>query len=356
NDQPQSETDTLTLIFLGVDHAADVADITARLQSSNITFCGAVFPGLLDNGEVKTSGALVTCLRMSAAPTVISLNTDAGVDAVTLPDLGPNHQGTGLVLFDARARDAGHVLRGIFNEYANESNYVGEGASNPLALDAPCLFCNEGAFAGAAVVAFVDEPSAIGIGHGFARFRGPYIATRTEGNDIVELNWEPAGALYRELLHEVAPDANTEDALLMAAKRHPFGLTRQDNEDIVRDPIEVPSDRVRCQGHIPENSIVHIMRAVDDELVDASKNIFDGLDLTDVNGGRCVVFHCRSRLSVLADRFTEEVDAVTRKAAEVVGSHGDVLAVLVHGEVGSTGDTLPQMHNKTVAVGLLRDV
>ncbi|MEM7250171.1 MAG: FIST C-terminal domain-containing protein [Pseudomonadota bacterium] len=336
----------VTAVFVGANHAEDVVALQIALRNAGIPFFGCVFPGLVVGGEVKTDGVLVQTLTMPHPPRVVSLEAEDAIDLPLLPD----GVATGLILYQANSATAGGLLEQMYHAYSDALNLIGGAGSNPLGGGAPALFDNDGTYNNAAIVGLLSNHCDIRIKHGFERERGPFIATRTTPNVIEELNWEPAQSVYTQALRDCGIEGLDPEHLIERAKQFPFGISCDGAEDVVRTPIELGDGVIRCQGNVPEHSVVHVLYATPERLIDASQGLFSGVK--PASADRCFVFLCRSRETVLGERFHEELSIVSAGANRAVGN-GQVAGVLAQGEIGSPGSTFPQLRNKTIVVGLL---
>jgi hypothetical protein len=90
---------------------------------------------------------------------------------------------------------------------------------------------------------------------------------------IDELDWEPALETYKALVNT---DCGTlpESEFMQVATQHPFGIYREDREDVVRDPFGVTDEEALvCLSKIPQNSLLYVLKGDAEALNDAAREV-----------------------------------------------------------------------------------
>jgi len=326
--------------------------ILKLLSDANLRFFGGVFPALIEGSTVRENGALVQVHKLAAEPVVAQIDGNEPEWAAPLPDIsGLPQKPTCLVLADFSCVAVTSLLEELFNVHGNRVNYFGAGAGNGTRSPRPILFTNRGRLTGAALVAYVVSNADVHLRHGWSRNSGPVIATKTDGNVVKELNWEPAMSVYRGLVGDQIANSLGRREDVPEAKRHPFGIAREDLEDVVRDPMMAINDgELVVLSGVPENSVMHIMKADNDKLVESARELGNVFSQGGENS-HCLLFDCYSRAKLLADAFPNELKAfVTALQEKMPGC--SVEGALALGEIASDGNRLPDFHNKTIAAGL----
>lgn len=340
------------MICLARSEETKLDQIITQLSAANIRFFGGVFPALIDGDRIRETGAVVKPLALAADPAIVQIDgDDIALSAPTLAIAGAATRPTCLVLADFACVAVTSLLEDLFDKHGSNVNYFGAGAGNGTRVPSPVLFSNAGRFTGAAIVAFVTTGSEVRLRHGWSRNSEHVIATRTQGNVLQELNWEPAMKVYREIVGDQVADSLTRQEDVPEAKRYPFGIAREDLEDVVRDPIAATdADELVVLSGIPEHSVMHVLKADNDKLIESAGRL--GADFpADAKGDTCLVFDCFSRARLLADDFSREISAfVSALHANKPDCH--VEGALALGEISSNGNRFPDFHNKTIAAGL----
>lgn len=344
------------LIFLADAHAGQLDELIEAWNAASLPFFGAVFPGLIRGREHLATGAVANVISTHAPPLIADLSGDGIAWAAEPPAATslPTGHATAIALVDCLAGDISGALFDLFDRYGNTVGYFGAGAGNGNLSAAPCLFTPEGAIRGAALVCIADLASTVCVRHGWRHAAGPFVATRASKTLVEELNWEPAAEVYERHLAELGVGPLTDDDFYQVAKGHPFGIDKEGQEVIVRDPIRrTPSGGLVFVSDVPENSVMHMLRSNAPELIEAAASAA-GACRERVGGSPdlCLIADCYSRALFLGDHFADELDAVYHRlcdrCVECVPE-----GVLALGEIASDGEQMPELFNKTFVVGLL---
>jgi hypothetical protein len=181
---------------------------------------------------------------------------------------------------------------------------------------------------------------------------GPLVVTKAEGNVIKQLNWQEALKVYGETIAADCGQIIRTDNFFDIAKGYPFGMIREQDEDVVRDPIACNDQgELICVGEVPSNSVLYILKGDKDLLLQASAQAhYDSLSAVGVNHleeGLSLVMDCISRNLYLEDRFVEELASLRLKGNAAIGA-------LTLGEIASYGLGALEFFNKTIVIGQVR--
>ena len=174
--------------------------------------------------------------------------------------------------------------------------------------------------------------------------------TRSQGNTLLELDNQPALALYKRYLGERAASLPATGLL------YPLELTKDANEKagLVRTILAVDEARqsLTFAGDMPEGWYARLMKASSDQLVGGAANAgSDAVLKTNAAGpSLAILVSCVGRRLVLGQRIEEELEAVIRtlpEQAEVVGfySYGEACP--------SVGSPTSELHNQTMTITLI---
>jgi hypothetical protein len=342
-------------IFLGEKNRPDVARIISGLNREGIDFIGGIFPGIIHGDKRYEEGAVMMTMPVLKKPFLIKgLDTEA----IELPDFGAlltediSTQYTAMILVDGLTSNIALFLAEMFNQLGNSVHYFGGGGGSLSLQQEPCLFCPEGFFQDAAIVSFVKLESNLGVRHGWEEIKGPMVATRTEKNIIFELNWENAFDVYRETVEADSGKKLTAENFFDIAKGYPFGIMKEGEEHIVRDPIAVnEKGELICVGEVPENAALSIMKGNRDSLIRAAAQAVDDCVGDEKRGLRLsLIADCISRVIFLEDDFSKELEAVNNRI-QSVHEKQTPLGMLTLGEISSYGEGFLEFFNKTIVVG-----
>ena len=342
-------------IFLGEKNRLDVARLISGLNREGIDFIGGIFPGIIHGDKRYEEGAVLMTMPVLKKPFLIrGLNAET----IELPDFGEliaedlSLQYTAMILVDGLTSNIALFLAEMFNQLGNSVHYFGGGGGSLSLQQEPCLFCPEGFFQDAAIVSFVKLESNLGVRHGWEEIMGPVVATRTRKNMIVELNWENAFDVYRKTVEADSGKKLTTENFFDLAKGYPFGIIKEGQEHIVRDPIAVnEKGELICVGEVPENTALCILKGNKNSLIRAAGQAAD--DCLGSQKGRIrlsLIADCISRVIFLEDNFSEELEAVNKRI-QSADKNQSPLGVLTLGEIASYGEGFLEFFNKTIVVG-----
>jgi len=198
------------------------------------------------------------------------------------------------------------------------------------------------------VVAVGLYGDSIGVSHGsrggWDAFGPERVVTKSVGNVLHALDDEPALALYKTYLGERA------EGLPATALLFPLALRAASSaQTVVRTVLSVDeaSQTMTFAGDIPEDSIVQLMRANFDRLIDGASKASEAATLPGSGDSLTVAVSCVGRRLVLGERAEEEVEA----ALEGVTDNGKMIGFYSYGEIspfapGECG----VLHNQTMTL------
>jgi hypothetical protein len=300
-------------VMLAENGAPPLDQVVQALAATKVAFFGGVFPSLIDGQERRDAGALLVTLPKVTDPLLVR-GLDTGRFA--LPDVLPFvqwHRGskpTALLLVDGLTPNISHFLRSVYHQLGNRVSYWGGGAGSLTLQPRPCLFTREGIHQGAAIIALTSLPSRLGVRHGWRELKGPFVATRSDRNVISQLNWRNAFEVYRSTVEDDAGVTITPENFFRVASGYPFGIRKEGQELLVRDPVAVGAGgSLICVGDVPENAALSILKGEPRLLVSAAgqaarEALLDGEGDPARPVRHCLVADCASRSLFLGERFS----------------------------------------------------
>ena len=347
----------MMMILLGDAGRPDLGALVERLRCRGIWFFGGFFSGLIHDAVVYEGGALILKLPARMKPVVVR-GLDRQPEAP--PDLAIAAAGqaesaaTAIVFVDGFAANIALFLAELYDRWGSEVHYLGAGAGSLSLKQQPCVFTQDGVFQDAAVVAVVAAGSSIGVRHGWRRLAGPVVATQTRRNVIAGLNWRNAFAVYRETVEADAHHSMAPQNFYDVAKEYPFGLLKEGQEDVVRDPIAVnAAGELICVGEIPEHAALNVLKGRPEWLIAAADQAALACRLpAGALPLHSLVMDCISRRLFMGARIADELGAIQRRFQAVAPSL-PLEGALTLGEIASYGEGYLEYFNKTVVTGLL---
>ncbi|MEM0980323.1 MAG: FIST C-terminal domain-containing protein [Cyanobacteria bacterium P01_H01_bin.58] len=348
------QDDDVVLILLAEAALLDIDGLVARLRTKPYTFVGAIFPSVIAAAVHSNAGVIIKTIPIITQPHLIR-NLE---QEINLPEfegelaIAEDMQLTALVWIDGLTSQISNFLVELYNNLGNSVRYLGGGAGSLSLQQQPCIFTREGCFQDAAVILFSPWEIQLGVQHGWQRLKGPLPATRTENNTIIELNWRNAFEVYKEAVEPDSLQVITAENFFAIAKGYPFGIFREGQEDVVRDPIVVnESEELVCVGEVPENATLYILKGDKNSLVQAAhKAAMEAKQGIPQHFQDCLVVDCISRVLFLEEQFSEELAALREQLLDINESV-TLEGVLTLGEISSYGDGFLEFFNKTIVVG-----
>ncbi len=242
-------------------------------------------------------------------------------------------RGTLIIFADAFYTPIEDILEKAYFNYGSIC-YIGGGAGSLSFKEIDCLFDNRGFFKHGCIFANLEKRIDIAVKHGWVKTNINFIATKTKRREIIELDWEPAFEIYKKYLNEIGEDIDEEN-FFKIAKAHPFGISKIEGEEIIRDPLSTRNSRIICAGKVPQNSILTMMKGDKDKLISAAKKCSEC-----INSDRAFVADCISRVLYLGRDFKKELQAIEK----------DCFGPLTIGEI-ATSEGFVEFHNKTIVLG-----
>lgn len=344
------------VIFLAIadKNRPDVQELIKHLNQARIAFIGGIFPGVIDGKKCYEEGTKVFALPAIEKPLLVK---NISQNSFPLPDWIKSVEKAGkkytaMIILDGLSSNISGFLTNIFDHLGSSVSYIGGGAGC-IQKQQPCIFTPEGFFQDAAIMTLVGSESLLRVGHGFTRFVGPIIATRTYDNVIAELNWENAFTVYKKIVEEDCAQVVTIDNFHAFANDYLFVLTRECSEDVVRTPVGVSSTgELICFCEVPENTVLYIAKGEQNSILEAARQIGQGCkSLLGEDIRTTMVFDCMARRLLLQEKFELELAAVNDSLIKNVGV-GLAGGMLTLGEIASDGNGFLEYSNKTLVVGV----
>jgi len=323
------------------------------LNERNIPFMGGVFPAVINEDKKYEEGIVISILE-----NVDSIHIVEGLDSNTIeiPDfhLDGEKKYCALTYVDGLSQNIALFLNNLYDTYGSKISYLGGGAGSLSFVQKPCVFSNEGFFEGAALITLIETSTALGVSHGWDRVKGPLVVTKSNKNVIEEINWQPAFAVYKDLVEEDSGQEIRMDNFFDISKGYPFGMHKDYAEQVVRDPIAVnEGNALICVGEVPENTVMDLLRGDNNHLILAAEKATQeccNYDLKQYNN--CIIVDCISRAIFMEDEFEKELQMVGASLKNKF-TNVEISGALTLGEISSYGNGYLEFFNKTIVIGLL---
>lgn len=350
---PMAEGEVLMLL-IATESSSQVQPIIQSLQEQGRPFFGAIFPGIIHGKNEITKGIIIKKWKAAAAPIIIKDVANrqlSGLENLKVPDT--EHKLTAFTFVDGLTSHIDNFLESLNNLFGGRVNFIGGGAGVMSFEQQICVFSNEGFFEDAAVICLVDHKVRLGVRHGWEKVAGPLVATQTERNIIHQLNWNNAFEEYKSIIKADSGKEITHENFFEIAKNYPFGIYRENEEDIVRDPFKVGENgELICFGEVKPHTVLNVLKGQPTTLIQAAQEAVNDckeLESTTLHAPETMVVNCISRRHFLENAFEDEMEIIVNE----VGIANEALphGILSLGEISSYGTGLLDIFNKTIVVG-----
>ncbi len=175
--------------------------------------------------------------------------------------------------------------------------------------------------------------------------------TASRGHVVHTLDGEPALALYKRYLGAAA------EQLPASALHFPLAICRSaEYPPVVRSVMAVDDETgaLSFGGDIAEGTIVRLMRATQDRLIDGAEQAAkEAQSRLGAQASAAILVSCVGRRRVLRQRVEDEIDGVRA----ILGPTPAIAGFYSHGEITSTATPERcELHNQTMTVTVLAEV
>ena len=340
---------TLVLVFGTSDLdevEGPIADLVRAFPQSMVVGCSSA--GEI-HGACVGDGGLVVAVAMFEKATLRTARVDAGsVDsgALLARELMDSDLKAMFVLSDGISVNGTALLDGIHSVVGQDVVVTGGLAGDGTRFERTWVLAGGKARSGQ-IVAVGLYGDAVGVSHGsrggWDAFGPERVVTRSKGNILYELDGEPALALYKAYLGDRAADLPASALLFPLALR----TSAERDRPVVRTILSIDEENqaLRFAGDIPQESLVQLMRANFDRLIQGASEAghaaapAPGESLT-------IAISCVGRRIVLGERTEEEVEAALEAAP-----HDELVGFYSYGEISpfSVGQRAI-LHNQTMTL------
>ncbi len=344
---------TLWLLCFSDQHADQLPPFFETAADQGLRFCGGIFPGLIYDNQRRDEGVIAIPLHPKAQLITGSLDPHNDPRMGKHQAVSSDTTDSALLFMDSQSPGISGFMEAIFDQFGTRVHFAGAGAGYRDLRQAPSIFSESGFIEHGSLLILLPHPSTVNVRHGWKRVAGPFIATRTNGKIIQELNWEAAGSFYRKEVEALAPDLKDKPVFPDLVSRFPLSIGKQAAEDVVRDPFGINhADEILCLSDVPENSAIYISEGSKDSLIDAAQQAVTDCAKADPVS-ICFISDCYSRALMLGDELTSELDKAGTALKNITDS--PFQGVLALGEICGNGHSSLEFYNKTFLVALLHE-
>ncbi len=346
-----------SLFILSCDaNEIPVEQLNDYFQHLDIPVFGGLFPQIISGTDNLERGHIVCGLSQALPLGTISLaNGSPARWRETLESQCPwlANSKSVITLIDGLSQHIDPFFELLYDHIGPDKPVVGGGAGSLTLKQKPCLITNQGILTDAALVIGLPLGADIGIAHGWHQMAGPFLVTKSEGNTIHTLNYEPAFKVYRESIESGSDKRFADAEFFTVAKSFPFGLENLDQEILIRDPITEENGSLVCVGSIPEHAMVYIMQGDEETLLNAAQEVTKSFSSDPASGigASTLIFDCISRGLYLGDQFKKELENI----CSTLPKDALLIGALTLGEIASSPWGPIQFLNKTIVLSALQE-
>ena len=346
----------LFFIMLGEELDWDIDLFIDLCNKEEITIIGGIFPAVIKGNNLSKDDIIVKKMSATSSTTLVkNISYSPEVFYPIIDKVDMDNKQTAIVLIDGLAKGVDNYLSDLYKQVGDTVNYIGGGAGTMNLKQNPCVFCNEGLFMDAAIVCFVDSKVKLGVKHGWRNLMGPLIATKTNFNTLEELNWSSPFDLYATIIREDSGQDINRDNFLEISKVYPFGIAKENDEYVVRDPINLnEKGEITFFGEVHENVILDVLKGSKEDIIEAAqeaaKEACNNID--DVNDN--LMFDCISRPLFLKDDNSKTLDLII-DTLKNGGNKKNLEGALSLGEISSHRQSYLEFFNRTILLGVFYD-
>lgn len=334
------------LLLVAENTDIDYQEIIDYANDNNLKVAGGIFPMLIHESDHKDSGCIIKFIEGGKKPHIIK-DIGKGQLDFELPELGEQDKSC-FVFLDGLMVNIPRFLERLYEQYWNKVDYIGAGCGSLSLKQTPCVFDNTGIYQDSALILLTSRQMKLGVKHGWQKIAGPFVANKTDGNKIYELNWRPAYEVYKEVVEAHAQvDLDSSD-FFSISKGFPFGIYKEGKEDIVRDPIAKEDDlSLVCVGNISQNVALNILCGQNDKLVASASEA--AKEAVSESMQDILIVDCISRVLYLENAFEDELNAV-KEVFKNTDPPLQTEGVLSIGEISSSKEGYLELYNKTIVI------
>ena len=338
------------LLCVADQHGDSVPPLIVACSKAGLDVWGGLFPGLIYGTARIDCGIIAIPLPAGSQVVTATLTASEVCWASPPPPQVDDGESSLIMLVDCHAPGISGLLEDVFDRYGAQIHCIGAGAGYHDLRIAPTIFTSAGMASNTALIAVLPKRTSIQVRHGWKRINGPFVASATHMNRIVEINWEPAGSFYRNQVIKENPEYVDKPIFPDLNASYPLCIGREGSEDIIRDPMFITEeDEICLLSDISENSVMYLVHGTKQSLIEAARQAVEDAGMPqDVDC--CLLIDCYSRALMMGESFPDELLAVKgalEKFTDVVPQ-----GVLALGEIASNGHQSLEFFNKTFVLAL----
>lgn len=310
-----------------------------ELSSSGLDFAGAIFPQIIYNNKLYSSGLIVFELNDTMQMLLIKK-----INEVTFSENEFSNCKSIVSIVEGISPYNETFLEQLFSHLDSNTNIIGGGAGFIQNECGGVIFDSDGFYYDSAILIKIKNDISMSAHHGCQYLKGPFVATSARNNVLDKIDYEDAFTVYKKYVEEDFNQELTLDNFSKIAKNYPLGIVKYNNEQIVRDPIEIKDGKLVLVGEIKDNTVINILKVDKDSMLNASSIAAKEAIQTDSN--LVIMFDCLSRVRYLGESFDDELNNISR-----ITKRRTTMGAVTIGEIANSGNRYINFFNKTCVIG-----
>lgn len=330
-----------------------MAELHRRFPEAQIVGCSTA--GEICGTRVHEESLVATCIQLDQTRIQTEETSLAGPEDSALAGkrlahaLSADDLAHVFVLSDGLNVNGSELVRGLTENLPAAVGVTGGLSADGSDFKQTLVYCNGSAEERRVVaVGFYGRHLRVGYGSlgGWDAFGPERKITRAQGNVLMELDGEPALALYKRYLGPLA------DGLPAVGLRFPLSVRPSRNErPVVRTILGINEQyqSLTFAGDVPQGHLAQLMRANFDRLIDGATKAATAsqIPLRDRSAELAILISCVGRRLILQQRTEEEVEGVRN----VLGPRPALTGFYSYGEISPFTPTARcELHNQTMTI------
>jgi hypothetical protein len=333
----------------------DGEKVSESCKTAGFNVLGCSTAGEISSDGVSDDGFSLVAMHFDATEvrTASTALSSAAASRQAGQDIGTQLKGPKLksvfVLSPGLNVNGSDLVRGITDAVGTEVIITGGLAGDGTAFANTQTLLN-GQVSGTRVVAFGLYGDKVRVKSGSRGGWKPFgplrRVTKSAGNVVHELDNKPALALYKTYLGDKAAE------LPAAGLLYPFSIIRETDEKeigIIRTILNIDhaANTLTMAGDLPEGSLVRLMHADTDSLVDGAREAAEEAQVKGADSSATLMVSCVGRKLIMGYDVDEEVEAVIR----AIGKNSAFGGFYSYGEICPFSETgFAELHNQTMTI------
>jgi hypothetical protein len=329
-----------------------ITSLQVICRELNLPVIGGIFPAVIWQQQFHRDGILL--IKMDKMPDYL-LESDlpqnenllrkkiVNISKRIRSKLTPSNDHSLCLIFDSMLPNIASILDELYLNLANQVEYTGVNAGSETFQPIPCLFDGEHLIDKGVLILILPRRINSALEHGYTTPGEMITATATEGNRIINIDWQPAFEQYQSRIKQQYDVEITQENFYQYAVHFPFGIIRGNGEIQVRIPVVLnEDDSLFCVGEVPANSLLALLTAPIENSQQTVKALANNLGK--VEGGDILNFYCAGRRLHLGESAAQsELKQLQQEL------NTELFGALSLGEIGSSQQGgYPLFHNAAI--------